>query len=374
MSHTTGSAKKITCPNDGSTHVHWNIAKQKFHCVACRREFDRISAVAAQGETAFNGIAVDNKIAASLKIPENLAEYKCVGCGAMIILDKNTSMKSRCSWCRNELVPDKVISSEFTPNGIVPFSITKEKAIAAFRRFIRKHWFVRKDFAAKDVDIEVKAIYYPFYALDRKLKLAAKGTGSLKGSSRRSGDYVHTTYTDYAISASAEAVVDDFEKPALNEIKNQLIVNNIEPYDWTKVQIFDYAYLNAFAAEHRDIELSSALVQIDKEISNFIKTGLSNQIQVNLKLTEIKIADLGSDHVDEVAYCLAPVWLITYTDQKEKRVYFFALNGQTGKVSGILPISWQKLSIFLMIFTLAASVVAAILNIIYLLAASRGGT
>jgi len=364
---------KIVCPNDGSTNVHWAVDHQKFHCDSCRHKFDQIRPVITEGTVLFNGIPVDEKISASLEVPDNIAEYKCTGCGAEVILDTTTSMGARCSWCRNELAMNKVIDTEFTPNGIIPFVVTKDHALEAFRKFVKKHWFVRKDFASKDADLEVKAIYYPFYALDRHWEFTVTGTGEHKSMSYRSGNYIYTDYTDYAISAQAKAFVDDFEKPALREIRDLLVVNNVQPYDWEKVRPFDYAYLNSFAAEHRDEDLTVAMGYINNEIMKMLHEDLNRRLQKALQLTKATVGKLEGVPKDEIAYCLAPMWLITYTDQKEKRVYYFAMNGQTGKVSGILPVSWQKLTTFLVIFTLVASLLAALLNLFFLVLASHGG-
>ncbi len=42
-------------------------------------------------------------------------------------------------------------------------------------------------------------------------------------------------------------------------------------------------------------------------------------------------------------YAMIPVWFMTYIHRGKK--YFFALNGQTGKVAGIPPVSGKKLAL-----------------------------
>ena len=45
-------------------------------------------------------------------------------------------------------------------------------------------------------------------------------------------------------------------------------------------------------------------------------------------------------HSDRVQYAMLPVWLLsTRWDNKN---YLFAMNGQTGKLIGDLPISWAR--------------------------------
>lgn len=368
--HTT----KIVCPNDGSTNIHWNIAHQKLHCDSCRQEFEQIAPVVTKYETVFNGIPVDGKISSKLEIPENIAEYTCGGCGAKIILDTKTSMGTRCSWCRNELTANKAINTEFTPNGIIPFAITKENALETFRTWVKKHWFVRKDFAAKDSDIEIKPIYYPFYAVDRNAHYEIHATGE-RTKTRHSGNYVITKHEEYDLRTPSMAYVDDFELTSLTEIKDKLIINSIEPYDWTKVRLFDYAYLNSFAAEHRDIELHTVAEYIDKKLTQMIYADISGDLSSATRLEKIQVCYHENERVDDsIAYCLAPAWLITYTDKKANRVYFFAINGQTGKTSGILPISYQKLTLFIIVLTLIASSITTLINVIYLISSAGGNS
>ena len=57
--------------------------------------------------------------------------------------------------------------------------------------------------------------------------------------------------------------------------------------------------------------------------------------QQDLTLTETKSS-----------YLLLPVWLVTYRSfNQDKKVFYYAMNGQTGKVSGVLPISYKKLGL-----------------------------
>jgi len=58
-------------------------------------------------------------------------------------------------------------------------------------------------------------------------------------------------------------------------------------------------------------------------------------------------------------YALLPVWALTYRDKKDGKVYYFAMNGQTGKICGRLPVDKGKLavlflSVFLPVFAIAA--------------------
>ena len=57
------------------------------------------------------------------------------------------------------------------------------------------------------------------------------------------------------------------------------------------------------------------------------------------------------------SYALLPVWTLTYNDKARGKIYYFALNGQTGKICGKLPVDRKKIiilffSVFLPLFLL----------------------
>lgn len=75
-----------------------------------------------------------------------------------------------------------------------------------------------------------------------------------------------------------------------------------------------------------------------------------------------KIGVSGYDHVDirnhretitgeKWNYAMLPVWMMTYPDPKNGQMYYFAMNGENGKVCGVLPVDSKKLvRLFLTIF------------------------
>lgn len=56
------------------------------------------------------------------------------------------------------------------------------------------------------------------------------------------------------------------------------------------------------------------------------------------------------------SYTLLPVWTITYKS-KNGKIYYFSMNGQTGKVYGELPIDYKKISLVSGIVSLVTLVI-----------------
>ena len=60
-------------------------------------------------------------------------------------------------------------------------------------------------------------------------------------------------------------------------------------------------------------------------------------------------------------YTLLPVWTLTYKDKRNGRIYYFACNGQSGKICGELPVDRGRLGrLFASIFLPVAAVLLAV--------------
>ena len=101
-------------------------------------------------------------------------------------------------------------------------------------------------------------------------------------------------------------------------------------------------YLSGFTAEKRDIEKEALAESMQGEMQNYAKSlmreTISGYSSVNVKNNRLTVAK------DTWNYVLLPVWTLTYKAQNGK-LYYYSMNGQTGKVCGELPIDYKKLSL-----------------------------
>ena len=44
-------------------------------------------------------------------------------------------------------------------------------------------------------------------------------------------------------------------------------------------------------------------------------------------------------------YVLMPSWVLTYTHEKKKKIYYYMMNGQNGRICGKLPIRRVRLTL-----------------------------
>jgi hypothetical protein len=115
------------------------------------------------------------------------------------------------------------------------------------------------------------------------------------------------------------------------------LMESIEPYDLSQAVDFQTAYLAGYLADKYDVEAESCKTRANERItasteSAFAETTVGYTTVIP-EHTNIRL------HGGRVRYGLLPVWLLTtrYRDQ----IYTFAMNGQTGKMVGNLPIDWK---------------------------------
>ena len=108
-------------------------------------------------------------------------------------------------------------------------------------------------------------------------------------------------------------------------------------------------------AENRDMEKDQFVTDVKTEVKTFAlqslqsQAGSYNSLQIRRKDAQFR--------EEEWSYALLPVWTLTYNDKARGKIYYFALNGQTGKICGKLPVDRKKIiilffSVFLPLFLL----------------------
>ena len=83
---------------------------------------------------------------------------------------------------------------------------------------------------------------------------------------------------------------------------------------------------------------------VEKEVEVFAKDTLRSSISGYNSVTVMnQTARLKETRWN---YALLPVWTLTYKGKRDNHIYYFACNGQTGKICGKLPVDSAKLGIF----------------------------
>jgi hypothetical protein len=132
----------------------------------------------------------------------------------------------------------------------------------------------------------------------------------------------------------------------------------IEPFDYKDMLPFSSAYLPGFLADKYDVDADICSHRANERIKASTEKAFADTTTGYQNLTpKYSVFDLKKG---DVKYALLPVWMLHTKWNGED--YLFAMNGQTGKLIGDLPIDMGKYwGWFAKIALPTAAVLAAIL-------------
>lgn len=331
------------CPNCGAK-INFNPELQKCNCDFCLSSFN-----VDELEIWSNESDSFNKNNESTNTNEKTSLYSCPSCGAQIITDKTTSA-TFCCYCHGPVILSENLSGDFKPSKIIPFRFDKEKAVESFLRWHKKKWFLPNAFASQTQLEKISGVYIPFWLMDCDI------TGRLNARAEKvttwsSGDYMYTKTDIYNVFREANLKFDNVPSNASSKA-DDTIMESIEPFNYEDLKNFSFGYLPGFLAEKYDKTekdvLPSAKDRVNDATKNMLRSSISGYSSVSERQSNIMYNESSME------YALLPIWMLTYSYNNKN--YIFAMNGQTGKVFGSLPISRIKLFIlFLIVFLIVFS-------------------
>ena len=310
------------CPNCGAA-IHFKPDLGKFKCDYCDSEF---TAEQLKDMEKINKEEVDTT---------NYVNYNCPDCGAEIITDENTTA-TFCVYCGNTSIIKNRLSGEFAPSKIIPFKMEKKKAIEAFKNLRKGKPLTPKSFTSESNIEKIQGVYIPFwlYRVDVNGTIEATAT---RVKSWSSGD-THYTKTDYYnVIRTGTMTYHRVPVDGSTRFSNDMM-NTIEPFDYNKLIDYNHAYLSGFLAEKYDVNKEEAFNDAKTRTLNSTKIEMLNSMNGYTSKT-IKKNDLNSKQTG-VEYALLPVWMVNVKYNNE--YYLFAMNGESGKFIGNIPIDKKK--------------------------------
>ena len=260
-----------------------------------------------------------------------LQTFVCQSCGGELTTDEHTAA-TFCPYCGNPTILPGRLSGVVRPDGVVPFQNTKEDAKNAFKEFCKKKPLLPKDFASAHRIEKITGIYIPFWLYD----CDGAFQGQFKATRVRhwSDAHYHYTKTDhYLLKRQASAEFHNIPMDASSKFSDE-IMESIEPFDYSKMVDFESAYLSGFFADKYDVESSSGQKRIEQRVEDTLKDYLK-ETYMGYTTVVPTTNQLQVDH-GKAKYVLLPAWIL-HTKYQDK-TYLFAMNGQTGKMTGTFPI------------------------------------
>ena len=290
---------------------------------------------------------------------ETLKTYVCPACAGEIVTDENTAA-TFCPYCGNPTILPGRLSGKIKPDAIIPFSTGKEEAKAAFLKLCKGKPLLPKAFTEKQQIEKITGMYVPFWLYDCQADYGVhyKATRVHHWSD---ANYTYTKTDHFQLRRRADA---EFLRIPMDGSRkmDDAIMESIEPYDYTKLVDFNMAYLSGFFAEKYDVESSEGENRIRQRVNSSMESlvrqsviGYATAVPINQQL---KIQN------STAKYALLPVWMLTtrYKDQ----LYTFAMNGQTGKMTGAFPICPQRTAVWFGGIFAGVTALAALIQLLFL--------
>ena len=327
------------CPCCGAG-LSFSGAEQKLSCEYCDGSFDLETVKQyndALNDVQEEGFEWDEEQTANLSEEEqtNMQSFICNSCGGEIISDHATAA-TFCPYCENPVIISGRVVGGLRPDAVIPFKTTKEDAQAAFLKMCKGKHLLPKDYTSAQRLEKISGIYVPFwlYECGGKLNGQYKATRVHTWSDSR---YIYTKTDHYMLTRNASASFTNIPMDASSKMDNDTM-ESIEPFNMSDAVDFNTAYLTGFLADKYDIESKQGEERIRQRVSNTMDDLISGSISGYSSVIPSS-KQLQVDH-GKAKYVLLPVWILhsKYKDQ----TYIFAMNGQTGKITGTLPVDQAK--------------------------------
>ncbi len=283
--------------------------------------------------------------------------YSCPSCGAELICDATTAATS-CPYCGNPTVIPGQFTGGLKPDLVIPFKFDKEQAEAALKKYYNGKIFLPKEFKNRNHIEEIKGVYVPFWLCDCKMdgKAMYRGANVRKW---REGDYDITETTYFNVLREGNLDFEMIPVDASTKMPDEHM-DAIEPFDYSELKPFSTAYLPGFYADKYDVEQSESVARISERARNSIKRELRNTVIGYMMVNTI--TENYNFNKKGMKYALLPVWMLSTKYNGEN--FLFAMNGQTGKLIGDLPVDKKK---FWGLFAAIAAPLSVVLSLIWLL-------
>jgi len=142
------------------------------------------------------------------------------------------------------------------------------------------------------------------------------------------------------------------------------LMESIEPYDLSDAVDFQTAYLSGFFADKYDVDAENSVGRANERIRRSTEEAFASTVIGYTTVTPVSTNISLSN--GSAKYALYPVWLLSTKWNGQN--YTFAMNGQTGKFVGDLPMDKSAFVKWLLgIAGIASAVAFAISYLIWLL-------
>ena len=323
------------CPCCGGA-IAFDSTLQKMKCPFCDTEFE-MEALAGYDAELQNDKSDDMEWETTAGgdwqegETDGLRSYVCKSCGGEIVGDANLAATA-CPFCGNPVVMMGQFSGALKPDLVIPFKLDKKAAKAGLMKHLTGKRLLPKIFKDQNHIDEIKGIYVPFWLFDTDVDAQVRYRAT-KIRTWSDSDYNYTETSHYSVLRSGSMSFDHIPVDGSKKMPDDLM-ESLEPFDFSEAVDFSMAYLSGYLADKYDVSSDECNERANERVKRSSDLVLQSTVQGYDSVVSENVSvqfSGGRKH-----YALYPVWILNTTWNGNK--YTFAMNGQTGKFVGDLPV------------------------------------
>ncbi len=353
------------CPNCGGS-VEFSGELQKMQCPFCDAEFE-LDEMEVLNEEMKNETAEDIRwensgTEFSEEEQNGMKGYICNSCGGEIVTD-DVTLATSCPFCDSPVIMSNNMSGILRPDYVIPFRLNKEAAKEAFATHLKGRKLLPKLFKEDTHIDEIKGIYVPFWLFDGDTDASVRFRAT-RVATWADSRYIYTRTSHYSLFRTggvsfARVPVDGSEKMPDD------LMESLEPYSFDGALDFNSACLAGYFADKYDVPLETCMVRANQRIKGSIEQAFGETVGPGFASVTLENSNVHMKN-GVSKYALYPVWILNTTYKGKKHV--FAMNGQTGKFVGNLPVDKKSAALwFAGIFAASSALFYGLASLIALL-------
>ena len=326
--------QEFKCPCCGGA-IGFDSTIQKMKCPYCDTEFDIETLISYDRELKNErpeDLTWETQAGGRWQEGETdgLRSYICNSCGGEIVTDANTAAAA-CPYCDSPVVMTEQFAGLLKPDFVIPFQMDAKAAKAALTKHYKGKCLLPKVFKDQNHIEEIKGIYVPFWLFDAEAEADIRYRGT-RVQTWSDSDYHYTRTSYYSIRRGGTLAFERVPVDGSSKMADDLM-ESIEPFDFSDAVDFQTAYLAGYFADKYDVDAEQSTDRANLRVRTSTEDTFSSTVRGYASV----IPESSSIRLQNgrAKYALYPVWLLN-TSWKGQR-YTFAMNGQTGKFAGDLP-------------------------------------
>lgn len=282
-----------------------------------------------------------------------VVRYTCPSCGADIIADQST-VSTSCPYCGNNMFVAGIATADNVPQWIAPFCITREQAETQMRHHFERKWYLSRSFNASIQHMQ--AVYVPYHLYDVDVDGWADYIAY---------DEVHDSAKEYySFKRAGHATFEGIPVDGSSKMPDAHM-DAIAPFNLSELREFSTRYAAGYLMEVADETAEACRPRAEKLARVSFERDMREDVTDEPRIDGISSVVGHETHVQTTRFrsCALPVWLMHCTWEDEQML--FAVNGETGKCVGDLPVSraWRwgtVLTVVVLMAVLAVMLLSAL--------------